>query len=159
MIRRFAVALALLVVAGGSLHAQAYAPPAPRRGAGDAALAVRLGPLGTGRITEGVPVGSVGLFHSDLATVVAGSPEAARYARSFSRNESIGRPLVLIGAATIVAGFWSYVAHGGPAGMGAREAAAVGLGTGIALLGANRLTVSSHALAAALQAYNRNRDR
>lgn len=158
MIGRFTLALAvvLLLVTGNSSNAQ---QPAPQAAAADRLLQVNLGVLGTGRIVEGSSVGSVGLFHSDLATVVAGSPEAERYARVFARNQAIGRPLVLLGSAAIIGGFAAYVARAGQLGVGGREAAAIGLGTGVALYGANRLIVSQRALATALEVFNRDRQR
>ncbi len=95
MIGRLLSVVALLVVVATPARAQG-----PREsGSAVSPLAVSLGPLGTGRIVEGGQVGSVGLFHSDLATVMAGSPAAARYARVFGRDQALGRPLVLLGVA------------------------------------------------------------
>ncbi len=158
MSRALRLTAAALFLGATAAAAQLPAPNAQVKATPNAGLlSVSLGPLGTGRIVESTPVGSIGLFHSDLAQVVSSSPEAEREARVFARDQMIGRPLVLLGGGAVVAGLAAYVGRGGSVGIGGREMAAVAIGTGGLMLGAARLAVSRTALARAVEIFNRDR--
>lgn len=159
MFRSLSIAALALAFAGTAAAAQQMVAPNEQVKATPGQLTIALGPLGTGRIMERDRVGSIGLFHSDLAQVVSASPEAERAARVFARNQMIGRPTVLIGAIALVGGLAAYASRGGPVGIGGRELAAIAVGTGGLMYGADRLVVSRRALAEAIGAYNRDRAR
>lgn len=150
MTRSLSFALALVVATAGSAAAQAMAPASPP----GEELTISLGPLATGSISRGENVGRIGLMGSDLQRVLQASPEAERYARLFTRDARIGRPLLLAGAGLVVGGLTAYVAHHGQLGMGGREIAAFGAGGVAFMLGADRLSASRRALRRAVDEYN-----
>ncbi len=153
MIRTLPFAVAAMLVATSAVAAQQMAAPSPE----SHRLIVALGPLGTGKIMDSRPRGTIGLFHSDLAAVVKASPEAARAAREFNHEQAVGRPALLVGAIALVGGLAAYAGRGGAVGIGGREMSAVALGAGGIMLGAERLTLSRRALARAVAAFERDR--
>lgn len=159
MIRSIPLAALALMLAGTAAAAQQMVSPPEQMKATPGAyqLTVALGPLGTGKILERERVGTIGLFHSDLAQVVSTSPEAERAARVFARNQMIGRPTLLLGAIAVVGGLAAYASRSGAVGIGGREAAAIAVGAGGLMYGADRLVVSRRALSQAIGAYNRDR--
>jgi intracellular sulfur oxidation DsrE/DsrF family protein len=75
---------------------------------------------------------AVGPFGGDLESLVAGDPEALRYARRARRELAVGVPTYVVGVAAVVVGMFL----GKSAGWVTTGAGAAAMGVGLGLLGA-----------------------